>query len=764
MKNILTLLIAIFSLYPSAACASWTPYPRGTTGVTGATGNTGNNGATGTTGTTGSTGATGAGTTGATGATGANGSAIWGVSGTSIYYTTGLVGVGITQPLSTFHVLSEAMGTVVQNIQGSLGNFPPANLLFDAEYSASSTTATYVSTGSAIPTATHGTPTITSSNLDMTANTGQWVEYAPTAIQNATQTGTIRFQYTPNYNGTPLSEMILIGTAASAGSGNNQIIIEHYTDGNLYASMWNSTGTLKAQCLGAYSAVSGTQVEIELDWDFNTGATRLFLNGTQLGATGTNTATRTASELGFFIGTDTTATTSNINAKFTNIVVFSAVQHTSNYTAPIGPLTINSGQTADLLDFLSPAGSIIAYFTSAGSLAVPNLQVTSGNPLAIDSAGNITSSGALQITNTTDSSTPGTGGVQGNGGLGIVKSANIGVKLTVGATGTFTNGPLLAGTAAAISTGTEKVSLFSNPSTVPAASSYAVHGQVSPTGNTAMTQSWVGGLFDYLRFITTDTTDTASAGGLRAGVIFTAPSGVTLTNSNTNGLSAVQVNRLTQTTANSIVQSNYQAVNIAAETTVAVSGYKTAIRMAGLSGGTLGNALVADNVAYASGGLWGVNFANDTKNSFAGSMNIGGAITAPNLASSSAAQTGTLCWTTGTGNFTVDTTTTCLLSTRKIKKYIEPLIESDGLELVMKMRPVHYELKKDPTHIGEQVGFISEEVERIDDRLVSKDPDGNPMGVRYQQYTAILTKAIQQLNSKVDSLNSEIIKLKMERK
>lgn len=78
----------------------------------------------------------------------------------------------------------------------------------------------------------------------------------------------------------------------------------------------------------------------------------------------------------------------------------------------------------------------------------------------------------------------------------------------------------------------------------------------------------------------------------------------------------------------------------------------------------------------------------------------------------------------------------------------------------MAMRPVHYELKKDPTHIGEQVGFISEEVNEVDPRLVSRDSNGDPMGVRYMQYTAVLTLAIQEQQHEIEELKEEIIELK----
>jgi hypothetical protein len=138
-----------------------------------------------------------------------------------------------------------------------------------------------------------------------------------------------------------------------------------------------------------------------------------------------------------------------------------------------------------------------------------------------------------------------------------------------------------------------------------------------------------------------------------------------------------------------------------------------------------------------------------------GTVTIGGAsnttsvasatVTMPAIASSSAATTGTVCWTTSTGNLTVDTTLACLSSLGAWKKDIEPL--DSGLAEVMQLRPVSYELKPeyDPEHLGRQVGLLAEDVEQIDKRLVGYGGDGQLRGVRYMQMAALLTKGEQDL-------------------
>jgi hypothetical protein len=128
-------------------------------------------------------------------------------------------------------------------------------------------------------------------------------------------------------------------------------------------------------------------------------------------------------------------------------------------------------------------------------------------------------------------------------------------------------------------------------------------------------------------------------------------------------------------------------------------------------------------------------------------------VSMPNLASSSSAATGTVCWTTG-GNLTVDTTLACLSSTGRIKQDVQDLDE--GLSTVMALRPVSYDLKPEfnPKALGPQVGLIAEDVQKVDPRLIGLDTEGQPLGVRYMQLTAVLVKAIQEQQAEINELKA----------
>lgn len=129
----------------------------------------------------------------------------------------------------------------------------------------------------------------------------------------------------------------------------------------------------------------------------------------------------------------------------------------------------------------------------------------------------------------------------------------------------------------------------------------------------------------------------------------------------------------------------------------------------------------------------------------------------PGLASSSAAQTGTVCWTTGTGTLTVDTTTTCLLSLEESKDIQGNIDPMQALAEEMKLKPFWFKYKTSSHQADHAIhaGLGAHQVESVDRRLVGYDPNGKLQGVRYADSITSLNVAA------IKGLQMEIVTLKI---
>ncbi|HEY0010592.1 MAG TPA: tail fiber domain-containing protein, partial [Candidatus Paceibacterota bacterium] len=117
----------------------------------------------------------------------------------------------------------------------------------------------------------------------------------------------------------------------------------------------------------------------------------------------------------------------------------------------------------------------------------------------------------------------------------------------------------------------------------------------------------------------------------------------------------------------------------------------------------------------------------------------------------------------GTFEVTVRTANTCsAASSLRFKEDIAPLDAASGLAEVMRLRPVSFKytdsylgsLSNDRNWNGERVGFIAEEVAKIDPRLATFDSTNTADSVRYDIITSVLTRALQQTLGAVDVQNA----------
>lgn len=172
------------------------------------------------------------------------------------------------------------------------------------------------------------------------------------------------------------------------------------------------------------------------------------------------------------------------------------------------------------------------------------------------------------------------------------------------------------------------------------------------------------------------------------------------------------------------------------------------------SGSAVGNWLLRTGALFiqTTGGATGTTI-NPTSGV---TINVG-QFNVTSMTQSSAAQTGTVCYNSGTGAVTYDATLGCLTSSARFKTDIFGISSSEALATVAQLKPVSFRKKEEfggDVDKDVQVGFVAEDVAKIDERLTARDKDGEVRGVRYQQLTAILAGAIKELKAENDNLRA----------
>lgn len=109
----------------------------------------------------------------------------------------------------------------------------------------------------------------------------------------------------------------------------------------------------------------------------------------------------------------------------------------------------------------------------------------------------------------------------------------------------------------------------------------------------------------------------------------------------------------------------------------------------------------------------------------------------------------------GDGNVLIGSVDCADSSSERFKDKIADLREESGLAAIEKLRPVSFfylpeftgALDGNSNWNGEQLGFIAEEVQQVDPRLVTFNKDGVVSGVKYDKMAAVIVKAVQELAS-----------------
>lgn len=200
-------------------------------------------------------------------------------------------------------------------------------------------------------------PTISSGRLDLTGGAVTGVTYSAVDNGDSQQVGCVRMNLIFDFSAATTGDIGLFSVRDTAVSTNNEITLFIQDKGTgigktLTLVSRDSGGTLIHTSgldeFGEFIPVEGVEYEFELNWNYTTGATRLFINGKQYGDTLTDTGTRDSNINHFEVGSDTN-TGKNTDHYVNNIVLFSTVQHTEDYTPSV---FFKTGVTIPGLDHL----------------------------------------------------------------------------------------------------------------------------------------------------------------------------------------------------------------------------------------------------------------------------------------------------------------------------------------------------------------------------------------------------------------------------
>lgn len=178
---------------------------------------------------------------------------------------------------------------------------------------------TDVDRGTGVTTTAFGGASIASGLLDLKSTTSKYMRYETASM--ALQKGTIKFDYKPNYSGSPASTVHLMTQFQTLSSLNNALYLYHDSgSGSIVLSVYDSSGVLVGNTFfGNPGFSAGTTYKITLAYDLDIGASVLFVDDAQLGVASAHTTTRTAVGI-LHIGANAFAG-SSANAEYDNLLV-----------------------------------------------------------------------------------------------------------------------------------------------------------------------------------------------------------------------------------------------------------------------------------------------------------------------------------------------------------------------------------------------------------------------------------------------------------
>lgn len=226
------------------------------------------------------------------------------------------------------------------------------------------------------------------------------------------------------------------------------------------------------------------------------------------------------------------------------------------------------------------------------------------------------------------------------------------------------------------------------------------------------------------------------------------------------------------TARNAANSADINMIQVASTNVVLVGSASVAISLSGLWTTNTGTGAFAASGAWpitttgvASLGTVSATSTTDATTTTSGALQVAGGaairkrVFIDGITASSGLQTAVLCQSSG-GEMIADSVA-CLASSGKVKDNVRPL--GSSLNEIMRLRPVSFTYKPEGIFAHNlnfqktRPGFIAEEVNEIDPRLVGFEKDGiTPRTVGYELIVPVLVKAMQELRGIVAGQQKEI--------
>ena len=166
-------------------------------------------------------------------------------------------------------------------------------------------------------------------SLDLRGDEEKRIEYNVLNVETMVQEGTIDFFFKSNYSGAP-TKNVQYFDLYNGSNNNNRITITHQIDGNIYVNFYDQVGDLIDSISFAWASDPSSFFNLQVNFNFNLGQSRVFINGTQYGITSTATGTRVPMITGY-VSLGSTLNEYISNFLIDDFAIFNRVLNTTNY-------------------------------------------------------------------------------------------------------------------------------------------------------------------------------------------------------------------------------------------------------------------------------------------------------------------------------------------------------------------------------------------------------------------------------------------------